>query len=55
MENECAIFKFNSGEGALLCSGCSRIIKTGSEMSAKELAVMTGASSAYIEPQYNHR
>ena len=31
-----AIFKFNNGNGALLCSGCSVIIKEGYEFTNEE-------------------
>lgn len=39
---EKAIFKFNGGLGALLCTGCRTIIKTGSEMSQFEKDAMMG-------------
>lgn len=39
---EKAIFKFNGGEGALLCSKCRRIIKTGATMSQFEKDAMFG-------------
>lgn len=39
---EKAVFKFNGGLGALLCSGCRTIIKTGSEMSQFEKDAMMG-------------
>lgn len=37
-----AIFKFNSGLGALLCSKCRTIIKIGQEFSPDELKAMKG-------------
>ena len=39
---EKAIFKFNNGNGALLCSGCRKIIKTRSSFSGIELAAEKG-------------
>jgi len=40
-----AIFKFNGGKGALLCSKCSKIIKTGSTMTEEEILAMKGKAS----------
>jgi hypothetical protein len=37
-----AIFKLNSGEGALLCNKCSIIIKTGKDFTHLEWAAMKG-------------
>ena len=45
-----AHFKFNSGMGALLCSGCSVILKTGVGMTDHERAAMRG--EAHLDPQY---
>jgi hypothetical protein len=39
---EKAIFKFNGGLGALLCSKCRTIIKTGSQMTDQEKNAMKG-------------
>jgi hypothetical protein len=39
---EKAIFKFNGGQGALLCSKCRGIIKTGATMSQFEKDAMLG-------------
>jgi hypothetical protein len=39
---EKAIFKFNGGLGALLCSSCRTIIKTGADMSQFEKDAMKG-------------
>lgn len=39
---EKAIFKFNGGQGALLCSKCRAIIKTGYQMSQFEKDAMMG-------------
>jgi hypothetical protein len=47
---EKAIFKFNSGLGAILCSCCSVIIKTGIDFSDEEKLGMQGKK--YIKPQY---
>lgn len=45
-----AIFKFNNGNGALLCSGCSAIIKVGFEFTENEKQAMFG--KAKLEAQY---
>ena len=45
-----AIFKFNGGSGALLCSKCSAIIKTGSEFTDEEWKAMKG--EVELPPQY---
>lgn len=37
-----AILKFNSGNLAILCSGCSVIIKTGKEFTQEELDFSLG-------------
>lgn len=37
-----AIFKFNNGQGALLCSGCRVILKIGSEMTEEEKKALKG-------------
>jgi len=39
---EQAILKFNDGAGALLCSGCSRIISSGNNFTEKEWMAMRG-------------
>ena len=44
-----AIFKFNSGMGALLCSNCSTIIKTGNEFTDAEWQAMRG--EVFLSPQ----
>lgn len=49
MEN--AIFKFNSGNGALLCSKCSIIIKTGLDFTKEEWSFIKGDIENY-PPQY---
>jgi len=36
-----AIFKLNNGNGALLCSRCSIIVKTGSDFTEEEWAAAT--------------
>lgn len=41
MENK-AIFKFNNGAGALLCSGCGVILKVGSEFTPLEVRAARG-------------
>lgn len=50
MAKKKAVFKFNSGQGALLCSKCSKIIKIGKHMSQEELAAMKGEQ--HLDPQY---
>lgn len=47
---ERAIFKFNSGLGALLCSKCKVIIKIGKDFNEIELKAARGEE--YLEPQY---
>jgi hypothetical protein len=47
---EQAILKFNDGAGALLCSGCNRIISTGSSFTEKEWMAMQGKLD--LPPQY---
>jgi len=37
-----AIFKFNGGDGALLCSKCGRIIKIGWDFNEEEKLAMKG-------------
>lgn len=39
---EKAIVKFNSGRGAILCSGCRKIIKEGYEFTPEELQYIRG-------------
>lgn len=39
---EKAIFKFNGGVGALLCSGCRVILKTGDQFTEEEKEAMIG-------------
>jgi hypothetical protein len=49
MENK-AIFKFNNGNGALLCSNCRVIIKTGVDYTKEEQKA--AYQGAYLEPQF---
>jgi len=44
-----AVFKFNGGEGALLCSHCSRIIKTGKDFTEEEHKAMKGELNLPIQ------
>lgn len=37
-----AIFKFNGGQGVLLCSNCSVIVKTGKDFTEQEWAALQG-------------
>ena len=45
-----AIFKFNNGQGALLCSKCSVIIKYGKDFTAEEKSAMQGKTK--LKEQY---
>lgn len=47
---EKAIIKFNGGNLALLCSGCSVIIKTGVDFTPEEMEF--ALKSKHLEPQY---
>lgn len=49
---EKAIIKFNGGNLALLCSGCSVIIKTGKDFTQEELDFTLGKSKNLLLPQY---
>jgi hypothetical protein len=51
MEKEKAIVKFNGGLGALLCSKCRVIIKTGIDFNEEELKYIREEIN-YLEPQY---
>ena len=42
MEQERLIVKFNGGRGAILCSGCRKIIKEGPEFTPEELQYIRG-------------
>jgi len=42
MEQERLIVKFNGGRGAILCSGCRKIIKEGYEFTPEELQYIRG-------------
>lgn len=50
MKNK-AIFKFNNGRLALLCSNCKTIIKIGKDFSKEELKACS-KSDYYLSPQY---
>lgn len=52
MEKETAIFKFNSGRGALLCSKCSVIIKVGKDFTEEEKENAWGGKRNKLPPQY---
>jgi len=49
MKNK-AKFKYNNGLGALLCSRCNKIIKTGTNFTDDEWKALGG--KLYMEPQY---
>jgi len=48
--DEKAIFKFNNGNGALLCSKCRVIIKTGRDFTEEEIKAIKGKLD--MPPQY---
>lgn len=50
MKTNKAIFKYNNGQGALLCSKCSVIIKYGRDFTVQEHLAMQG--KVKLEPQY---
>lgn len=52
MESEKVIIKFNSGNLAILCSHCSRIIKTGKDFTKEEIDYVTGNSDEILPPQF---
>lgn len=45
-----AQFRYNGGRGALLCSGCKVILKTGDQFTEEEIAAIKG--HAHLDPQY---
>jgi len=45
-----AIFKFNNGNGALLCSKCRTIIRQGSGLTEHDRLTIKGEAS--MKPQY---
>lgn len=45
-----AIFKFNNGISALLCSDCRTIIKTGDQFNSKEWRALRGEN--HMPPRY---
>jgi len=49
-QDEKAIFKFNNGNGALLCSKCRVIIKTGRDFTEEEIMAIKGKLD--MPPQY---
>jgi hypothetical protein len=49
-QDEKAIFKFNGGLGALLCSKCRVIIKTGRDFTEEEIKAIKGKID--MPPQY---
>lgn len=48
-QNE-AVLKFNNGMLAILCTNCSKILKTGKDFNQEELDFAKG--EGYIRPQY---
>lgn len=44
-----AVFKFNGGRGALLCSGCSTILKEGPDFTEEEWKAFYGEKSLKAE------
>jgi hypothetical protein len=51
MNKERAIIKFNGGLGAILCSKCRVIIKTGKSYTEEEIKYSKGEIE-YLPPQY---
>jgi hypothetical protein len=51
METNKAILKFNNGNLAILCSDCSKILKTGKEFNKEELLYAIGELH-YLSPQF---
>ena len=51
MEKERLIVKYNSGHGAILCSGCKAILKVGFEYTEDEFKYSRGEID-YLPPQY---
>lgn len=51
MKNK-AIFKWNSGNLALLCSKCSKIIKEGKDFTEEEKKACRGECGFHIPPRY---
>lgn len=51
MEKEKLKVKYNSGHGAILCSGCSVVLKVGFEYTDEELKYSRGEID-YLPPQY---
>lgn len=49
---EKAIFKFNGGLGALLCSNCRVIMRIAKDFSEEELKGIRGELSYDLPPQY---
>jgi len=47
-----AIFKFNGGLGAILCSSCKVIIKTGKDFTEEEIKAIRGELNKDLEAQY---
>jgi hypothetical protein len=45
-----ARFKFNSGQGAMMCSQCNTIIKTGRDFNEDEWRALRGEK--HMPPQY---
>jgi ferredoxin len=50
MKTNKALFKYNGGRGALLCSMCRVILKTGDQFTEEEIEAIKG--HAIMEPQY---
>lgn len=49
---EKAIFKFNGGLGALLCSGCRVIMRTAKDFLPEELKAIRGELNYELPPKY---
>jgi len=48
---ELRVIKFNNGRGAVLCSGCYKILRAGSEIRPEELKLINGEIK-YLPPVY---
>lgn len=51
MKNKC-VFKWNSGNLALLCSKCRKIIKEGKDFTEEEMIACRNTRDYYLPPQY---
>lgn len=52
MDSKKVIMKFNSSLGAIICSGCRKIIKTGKDFTDEEWKQFRGELKHNLPPQY---